>query len=269
MNKGWVLVTGGAKRLGREICLAFAESGWRVACHYHRSSDAAHELVAHIKHQGGQALAVDGALHSEQDARSVFERAVQWTGGSLDCIVNNASLFEPDTATDFSEEGLWAQMRTNLVVPLTLARLLHGHRLGNGAAHQPAASVVHLLDQKVFNLNPDYHSYTLSKLALERSVAQLAQALAPLVRVNAVAPGLLFPSGPQNLENFAAASRANLLRQPIDPRRVAQSVVFLADNPCITGVSLSVDNGQHLLPTTRDIMFVVDEVLGGAKNVES
>ncbi len=259
----WVLVTGGAKRLGRELCLAFARQGWQVACHYHQSADAAQEVVAQIAALGGQAVAVAGPLHSEADARALFAQVLERTGGRLDCVVNNASLFEPDTAADFSEEALWAQMRTNLVVPATLARLLHGLHAG-GPAGTPAASVVHVLDQKVFNLNPDYYTYTLSKLALERSVALQAQALAPQVRVNAVAPGLLYQSGPQTADNFAAASHANLLRRPIDPAQVAQTALFLAGNPCITGTSVCVDNGQHLVPTERDIMFVAEQVLHGA-----
>lgn len=262
MNKR-VLVTGGAKRLGRAICLAFARSGWQVACHFHQSAAEAHELVAQIASEGGSAFAVQSPLDTEEDAGRVFDLALQSAGGRLDCIVNNASLFEPDTAPESSSEGVWKQMHTNLVVPLALARLLHNHRRSDGLPTTPAASVVHLLDQKVFNLNPDYYSYTLSKLSLERSVALSAQALAPWVRVNAVAPGLLFPSGPQSLDNFAAASRANLLQRAIDPHQVAQAVVFLADNPCITGVSLSVDNGQHLVPTERDIMFVTEQVLAG------
>jgi NAD(P)-dependent dehydrogenase (short-subunit alcohol dehydrogenase family) len=122
------------------------------------------------------------------------------------------------------------------------------------------ASVVHVLDQKVFNLNPDYFSYTVSKLALERLVSLQAQALAPMLRVNAVAPGLMYPSGPQTRANFERAASANLLRRPIDPQDVARSVVFLAQTPSITGTTVRVDNGQHLVPLARDVMFVVDEL---------
>jgi NAD(P)-dependent dehydrogenase (short-subunit alcohol dehydrogenase family) len=119
-------------------------------------------------------------------------------------------------------------------------------------------SVIHVLDQKVFNLNPDYFSYTVSKLALERAVALQAQALAPSLRVCGVAPGLMFLSGPQSQANFDQAGRVNLLRQATDPAQVAASCFFLANNPCITGVTLTVDNGQHLVPLPRDVMFVVE-----------
>jgi len=118
-----------------------------------------------------------------------------------------------------------------------------------------------VLDQKVYNLNPDYFSYTVSKLALERAVALQAQSLAPAVRVCGVAPGILFESGPQDHDNFQKAARANLLRRPIDPADVARSCVFLAGTPSVTGSILSVDNGQHLVPLPRDIMFVVDDLL--------
>ena len=123
---------------------------------------------------------------------------------------------------------------------------------------------MHVLDQKVLNLNPDYFSYTLSKLALERAVALQAQALAPRLRVCGVAPGLMFLSGPQTQANFDAASRVNLMRQPIEPAQVAATCLFLAENPCITGMTLAVDNGQHLVPLPRDVMFVVDDLLKAA-----
>lgn len=258
-----VLVTGGAKRLGREVALAFARAGWDVACHYHASQAEAQALAAEVAALGRRCHLVRGELAGAAEARAVFGQAVE-AAGSLQCVVNNASAFLPDTGLDYPPEQLLAQLNTNLVVPLELARLL-----ARAAQATPAAtpaqrpSVVHVLDQKVWNLNPDYASYTISKLALERAVLQQAQALAPWVRVNGVAPGLLYLSGPQTQANFDAAARANLLREPIDPAQVAQAALFLATNPCVTGTNLAVDNGQHLVPSPRDIMFVVDDLLAG------
>lgn len=258
----WVLVSGGAVRLGREICLEFARQGWSVACHYRNSSAEAQHLTREIADLGGRALAIAGELASAADAEQLFHKVAAAIDGRIGCVVNNASTFLPDTASDFSPDLLLRQMQTNLVVPLTLARLLHAHAL---AAPLPLEhpSVVHVLDQKVFNLNPDYFSYTLSKLALERAVAQQAQALAPVLRVNAVAPGLMYPSGPQTDQNFAAAACANLLRRPVEPGRVAEVTRFLAENDCLTGVTVCADNGQHLVPLPRDIMFVVEGLLKG------
>ena len=105
----------------------------------------------------------------------------------------------------------------------------------------------------------------MSKLALERAVALQAQSLAPAVRVCGVAPGILYQSGPQGEANFQQAARANPMRRPIDPADVARACVFLAGTPSVTGTTLSVDNGQHLVPLPRDIMFVVDELLKAPK----
>ena len=178
------------------------------------------------------------------------------TTGPLDCLVNNASLFEPDTGAAMDLHGTRQQLEVNLIAPLSLASLMANQNAPDAAPGQ--RSVVHVLDQKVFNLNPDYFSYTVSKLALERSVALQAQALAPSLRVCGVAPGLMFLSGPQTQDNFDRASRVNLMRTPIDPSQVAATCLFLAQNPCITGTTVCVDNGQHLVPLARDVMFLAD-----------
>ena len=253
-----VLVTGGAHRLGALICTQFAQAGWEVWCHHARSADAAHVLRDRLNAQGLQVhtIAADLAIEAE---RGRLVQDIAKGAGPLHCVVNNASLFEPDTGLDFEPALARSQLEVNLIAPLTLAR-----DLAQQMAAQPApedACVIHVLDQKVFNLNPDYFSYSISKLALERAVALQAQALAPHVRVCGVAPGLMFLSGPQAPENFERASRVNLLRRPIDPADVARTCLFLAQTPAITGSTVSVDNGQHLVPLERDVMFVVDELM--------
>lgn len=264
----WTLITGGATRLGREIALAFAQAGWGVACHYRHSQDAAQALCASIRAQGGSAFAVQGDLEEEASCRQFFDATVRETGPELQCVVNNASLFEPDAARQMDEAQALQQLQVNLMAPLRLSRWLAQLHESHATPRQPSgrASVIHVLDQKVFNLNPDYFSYTLSKLALERAVSLQAQALAPTMRVNAVAPGLMYLSGPQSQGNFDKASQANLMRRPLDPRHVADSVVFLASNPGITGTTIRVDNGQHLVASPRDIMFVTEALMTEARS---
>jgi len=253
----WTLITGGATRLGREIALAFARAGWGVACHYRHSGQAAQQLCEEIRQLGSPAMAVQGELADEASCRRFFDETVQTTGPALRCVVNNASLFLPDTASDFDDAQALAQWQVNLMAPMRMGQWLAQLHAGGGSAQ---ASLIHILDQKVFNLNPDYFSYTLWKLALERAVSLQAQSLAPTLRVNAVAPGLMYLSGPQTQDNFNRAAHANLLRQPINPADVASSVVFLAGNASITGTTVRVDNGQHLVPLARDVMFVVEEL---------
>jgi NAD(P)-dependent dehydrogenase (short-subunit alcohol dehydrogenase family) len=257
--RSWALITGGSVRLGREIGLAFAREGWNVACHYKRSDAEAHALCAELRTLSVDALAVQGDLEDEASCQSIFDTTTAITGTALQCVVNNASLFVPDEGTDFDEAQALAQIKVNLMAPMRFGKWMAALH-ANGAAAGAKPSVIHVLDQKVFNLNPDYFSYTLSKLALERAVSLQAQSLAPTLRVNAVAPGLMYPSGPQSQDNFKRAANANLLRQPIHPADVASSVVFLAGNASITGTTVRVDNGQHLVPLARDVMFVVEEL---------
>ena len=254
-----VLVTGGARRLGAALCEAFARAGWQVWCQYRGSRAAAESLCERLRDEGFRATGIEADIASEPGRTALMDAiGALATDSPLACIVNNASAFEPDSALDFDPDAALRQLGVNLVAPLSFARLL---------ARQAAAedgidrSAIHILDQKVYNLNPDYFSYTVSKLALERAVALQAQALAPAVRVCGVAPGLMFESGPQDHDNFVRAAKVNLMRRPIDPADVARTCVFLADTPSVTGSTLCVDNGQHLVPLERDIMFVVDDLL--------
>jgi NAD(P)-dependent dehydrogenase (short-subunit alcohol dehydrogenase family) len=225
-----------------------------VWCHYQRSADAALALCADLRAQGHEAHAVPADLAIEADRRRMVEE-IAAKSGPLHCLVNNASSFDPDAGDALNIDAARQQIEVNLLAPLSLSSLMAQSIPADDESG--ARSIIHLLDQKVLNLNPDYFSYTVSKLALERSVALQAQALAPRIRVCGVAPGLMFLSGPQTQDNFDRAARVNLMRKPIDPAQVAATCLFLAQNPCISGVTLAVDNGQHLVPLERDVMFMV------------
>lgn len=253
-----VLVTGGAHRLGALICQQFARAGWEVWCHYQHSAQAAQALCDELQRQGGQAHPVQADLADEAQRQRMMQ-AISTQGGPLHCLVNNAASFEPDSAGQLNLDATRQLLEVNLLAPLALSSLMSQSIPKSASAAD--RSIIHVLDQKVFNLNPDYFSYTVSKLALERTVELQAQALAPALRVCGVAPGLMYPSGPQTQANFEQASRINLMRRATDPAQVAATCLFLAENPCITGVTLTVDNGQHLLPLPRDVMFVVEDLL--------
>ena len=250
-----VLVTGGAMRLGAAIGETFAQAGWHVLCHYRSGQAEAEALCERLRQNGHEADTVYADLAKPDDCKTMMD-AIAKTWGPLDALVNNASLFIPDTGRDFEVPQAAEQLQVNLLAPLALVKMM-----ANMVRPDEDACAIHILDQKVYNLNPDYFSYTVSKLALERAVCLQAQALAPQVRVCGVAPGLMYLSGPQSADNFKRAASANLMRRPTDPFDVAKTCLFLASTPSITGTTVTVDNGQHLVPLPRDIMFVVDDLL--------
>jgi NAD(P)-dependent dehydrogenase (short-subunit alcohol dehydrogenase family) len=246
------LVTGGARRIGRTIALALAQHGWDVAVHYRRSADDAHATVREIQALGRRAVALPCDLSDENAVKRLLPQAMQaFDGTVVSCVVNNASLFEHDTAANFSIARLDAHMRANLAAPVLLAQALH-----DATPTGAQAVVINLLDQKLFNLNPDFLSYTLSKAALQAATTMLAQALAPKLRVVGVAPGITLVSGDQTAEGFAAAHTKTPLGRSSTPDDIAATVCFVAENRAITGTTLLVDGGQHLIPLQRDVMFI-------------
>jgi len=257
------LVTGAAKRIGRQIALNLARNGWDLVIHYGRSQNEALAVVDEIKALGRQAFAVQAELGDELQVQAIVPKIMQHFG-RLDCVVNNASLFEPDTAFDFSAACLDKHMHANVMAPVLLAQALHQAQAQGQAkpdsqtmsTSAPSASVINILDQKLFNLNPDYMSYTLSKAALQNATTTLAQALAPLVRVVGIAPGLSMVSGDQSESDFQAAHQLTPLGRSSTPEDIAEAVVYVANARAVTGTTILVDGGQHLIPTQRDVMFI-------------
>lgn len=249
-SKKTALVTGAARRIGRTIALALAQNGWDVVVHYSRSAAEAQATVADIVALGQRAIALQCDLNDEAAVKTLLDQASAQLG-PVSCVVNNASLFDYDSAADFSTATLDAHMHTNLVAPVLLAQALH-----RATPEGAQAVVVNLLDQKLFNLNPDYLSYTLSKAALQTATTMLAQALAPKVRVVGVAPGITMASGAQSEAEFQRAHKVTPLGRSSTPEDIAHAVRFVIEAQAMTGTTLLVDGGQHLIPLQRDVMFV-------------
>jgi NAD(P)-dependent dehydrogenase (short-subunit alcohol dehydrogenase family) len=247
-----VLVTGGARRLGREIALALAQAGWQVAVHYRGSADDAARTVADCAaHAPAHAFRAD--LDDEAQARALVPMVAAHFG-SLDAVVNNASRFEHDTAHSFSYSMLAAHLAANTAAPIVLAQALDAHLAARGGT----GAVVNLLDQKLWNQNPDFLSYTLSKAALEAANTMLALALAPRVRVVGVAPGLTLTSHMISPAQFERLHRLAPLGRSSTPQDVAAAVRFALENGSITGTTLLVDGGQHLQRFERDFSLMPD-----------
>ncbi len=252
------LVTGAARRLGRGIALELACQGWDIALHYHSSETEARQTRDQIRTLGRRAEVFCADLEDSAQCLQLLEDCEQRMG-PVTCLVNSASRFEYDAPHGVEARGLNAHMAINLTAPLLLSRQLFATRqrqLPQGPT-EPAerAVIINLLDQKLFNPNPDFFSYTLSKAALETATRLLAQAYAPWVRVVGLAPGITLPSGGQSEAQFLWAHRQTPLGYSSSLQDITQAVVYLVQAQAITGTTLVVDGGQHLTPSTRDVMF--------------
>lgn len=248
------LVTGAARRIGREIALALARDGWDVGIHYGRSESEAADTADAVRALGRRAECLQADLADEAQTRALVPALAERLG-PVTGLVNNASRFTQDAIGDFGYRQLVDHLLPNLAAPLVLAG-----RFAAGLPAQAQGVVVNLLDQKLYNPNPDFLSYTLSKAALDAATTMLAQALAPAVRVVGVAPGLTLPSYLQSGDAFADAHRRySPLGRSSTPQDVASAVVFAMNNRAMTGTVLVVDGGQHLMPLARDVSLLADD----------
>ncbi|WP_395687997.1 SDR family oxidoreductase [Caenimonas koreensis] len=251
------LVTGSARRLGREVVLALAAAGWNVAVHYRGSAPDAAKTVDDARKAatgGAQAESFQADLADEAQTRALLPQVIE-RFGAVDAVVNNASLFEHDSVDSFGYEALAAHARTNTGAPVLLAQALH-HHIAQRKLAAGAGVVVNLLDQKLWNQNPDFLSYTLSKAALEAANTMLAIALAPQLRVVGVAPGLTLTSHMLSDDKFEQLHALSPLGRSSTVGDVVAAVKFALDNQSITGTTLIIDGGQHLMKFERDFSLM-------------
>ncbi|MCJ9429459.1 SDR family oxidoreductase [Kordiimonas sp. A6E486] len=244
-----VLITGAARRIGRAIALDLAKAGWSVAIHCHNATVEADDTVAEIREAGGTAVALMADLADAKATCALVPEAASALSAPLTALINNASLFEKDDIADLAVESWDRHQAVNLRAPVLLAqafnKALPGGVMGN---------IVNIIDQRVLKLNPQYMSYTASKAGLWTVTQTLAQALAPRVRVNAVAPGPTLRNARQSAEEFAAEQARTLLGCGPTPEEICTTVRFLLETPSVTGQMIALDGGQHLKWRTDDIL---------------
>lgn len=245
------LVTGGARRIGAAIATMLAEDGWNVAVHYGSSRDDAEALVRELRGRGVHAMAVQCDL-SDAAAVAGLVPACAHNLGPLSLLVNNASLFEFDDIENLQSASWDKHMNVNLRAPLLLSQAF-----SRQLPQATPACIINILDQKLSNLNPDFLSYTLSKIGLEGATRLLAMSLAPRIRVCGVSPGITLIADGQSDESFERAHKRAILGKSSEVDDVVQAVRYLAGAKAVTGVTLTVDGGQHLLPMRRDVQFEV------------
>jgi NAD(P)-dependent dehydrogenase (short-subunit alcohol dehydrogenase family) len=250
-RKEVALVTGGARRIGRAIVERLAAEGYGVAIHCNRSREEGGKLAAAIRDRGGRAAVVTGDLADPDTAKAIIARATAELG-PVTVLVNNASEFGAGAFTRFDAAGFDRTFAVNLRAPLLLA-----HAMAAALARRASGAIVNILDQEVLKPTPLFFTYTLSKAALAAATVIMAQAMAPRIRVNGVAPGPTLKAADQSAREFAKSTRAVPLRRGSTLTDVAEAVLFLARTESITGAVLPVDAGQHLTWQTPDVMGFV------------
>ncbi len=239
------LITGAGRRIGRAIALALARAGYAVMLHANRSRAEAEKLAGEITDKGGKARVVLAELADPDAVAKLVPAAAAF--GPLTLLVNNASLFDEDEIATLDRARFERTMAVNLTAPLFLSQAFAAQ-----APEDADASIVNVVDQRVLKPTPRFFSYTLSKSVLAAATVTLAQALAPKLRVNAVAPGPTLPSPRQSAAQFAVQASAVPLKRGPTPEDIAATVVYLAQARSVTGTVIAVDGGQHLAWRTPD-----------------
>jgi NAD(P)-dependent dehydrogenase (short-subunit alcohol dehydrogenase family) len=236
------IVTGGARRIGAELVRALAADGWHLLIHYHNSQKEAEALAAEV----GNASTVRADLVDPAAADTILAAAAGLP--PLRLLVNNASVFAHDDIGDFTATGWAAHLDVNLRAPAFLSRAFAA-RAGRGL-------IVNMLDAKLASLNPDFFSYTVSKIGLGGLTELSARAFAPGIRVCGIAPSVTMVSGPQSRANFDKVRAMNALGRGVDVAEIVGALRFIIATPSLTGHTILLDGGQRFLSLPRDVQFL-------------
>ncbi|PPR76806.1 MAG: 3-oxoacyl-[acyl-carrier-protein] reductase FabG [Alphaproteobacteria bacterium MarineAlpha2_Bin1] len=235
-----VLITGGAKRIGKAIALDFAEKKWNVAIHYNKSTDEAEDLAKKINKKGVSALVFQADLSIGDQSEELMKNVVSKMG-NINCLINNASIFERDEVKDVNLE-LWDNhINSNLRAPVLLTKYFDKQLPKNFDGN-----IINIVDQRVWNLTPHFISYTLSKTGLWNFTQISALALAPRIRVNAVGPGPILPSSRQSLEEFKKQSMSTPMGKASTVEEISKAIQFILSAEGMTGQMIALDGGAHL-----------------------
>lgn len=242
------LITGGARRIGAAIVEALAEEGYAVVVHCNSSRAEADALVISLRKKGKRAAVITADLANPDAVAGMMAQAVK-PFGPVTALINNASSFIADTLQTIDVLTWNRQFSVNIRAPSVLAKDF-ASQLPDGAS----GTIINIIDQRVWKLTPEFYSYTLSKAALWAATRTMAQTLAPRIRVNAVGPGPTLGNlhdGDTGVQHEAAGIP---LQRQVEPREIADAVVFLAKASSVTGQMIAVDGGQHIGWKTPDIL---------------
>lgn len=252
------LVTGAGARLGRAMAVELARQGFDVAVHYGSSAEGAAQTVKEIEALGQRAVTLQADFLKLNEVQTLVQRAAEALGGALSVLVNNASIFEYDRIGTVSADSWDRHMASNLRAPLFLMQAFAAQApkaLKDANGEQLAqALVINMLDQRVQKLTPEFMTYSLAKHGLWALTQTTAQALAPHVRVNGIAPGSTMIGARQSQDHFDAQRSGSILKRGPNPDDITGALSYLLVSPAVTGQMIVVDGGQHLGWQTPDVI---------------
>jgi pteridine reductase len=233
------LVTGASRRIGRAIAIALAEEGVHIVAHDRRALETETiKVCEEVVGCGAKSWKVIADLEKPEEYETLINRALT-AAGALDIVINNASLFRPNTLRDIDFSSLTQHVQVNAWAPFVLTREF-ARLVGRG-------KIINLLDTKITGHDPEHAAYILSKQMLSALTAMCALEFAPGVTVNAVAPGLILPPSGQGEEYLDRLARSVPLKRHGGPSDIADAVLYLLKSDFVTGQVISVDGGRHLL----------------------
>ena len=235
-----LLITGGATRVGKAIALHFAERGWNIALHYFRSSSKAKRLKKVLEQNCVKVALIIADLKNLKQTEKIITLARKKLG-TIDCLINNAALFEKDDITNFTSKSWNDHLNINLLAPAILIKSFEKQ-----ASKKAISNIINIIDQRIFNLTPFFMSYTISKSGLQTLTKTMAMRLGPKIKVNAIAPGPTIKSKRQTDRHFKNQVNSTLLKKVVKLEDLCETVEFLIKNNSVTGQIIAVDSGQNL-----------------------
>ena len=242
-----IIITGGATRIGAAIAKSLATYDTQITLHYNKSSKEVKKLKTLLENLGSKVFLIKANLSKIEQTKKIVPYAFKMMKG-LDCLINNASIFEKDDLINFTEKSFNKHIIVNLLSPSMLTQNFKRYlKLKKG-------NIVNIIDQRIFKLTPFFFSYTLSKTGLQTLTKTSAMKLAPNIRVNGIAPGPTIKNKRQSDNHFKKQWQSLILEEKVSPENICETVKYLIKNDNITGQVISVDSGQSLAWKTPDIV---------------
>ena len=242
-----IIITGGATRIGAAIAKSLIGYNVQIALHYNKSGKEVKKLKRELENYGSKVFLIKADLSIVLQTRKIIPLAFKMMKG-LDCLINNASIFEKDNLMDFNEKSFNKHINVNLRAPAILTQNFKKYlKLKKG-------NIINIIDQRIFKLTPFFFSYTLSKTGLQTLTKTSAMKLAPNIRVNGIAPGPTIKNKRQSDKHFKKQWKSLILKEKVNPKNICETVKYFINNDNITGQIISVDSGQSLAWQTPDII---------------